>query len=97
MALELDGVLIDANNISDNYTINADCGRVWITAGEAICWVNNDRVTAASLLFANLETVDQTAKSAFISEAAAGSFVVRLDHPATDPVSIGFLVVTPIL
>lgn len=50
-----------------------------------------NKVTAASHVFLNLETVDATAKSC-IAVAAAGSFTITLNAASTGQVAIDFLV-----
>lgn len=72
--------------------INNNSGRCNIAAAGGSVVVTNNKVTAASHIFVNIQTADATAKSA-IATAAAGSFTITLVAAATGQIAIDFLVV----
>ncbi len=90
------GDVTPLDDLSDVHEINRPCGVVAIREGEDRCWVNNGLVDHRSLIFANLQTVDQTAKCAIATEQVDGSFVLRLDQSASADVRVAFLVVNPV-
>lgn len=93
--LVVSATITPLDDLSDVHEINKPLGVVGIRAGEGICWINNSLVTPDSVIFANLQTVDQIAKSAYATEQTYGSFVLRLDTNCEADVRVGFLVVTP--
>ena len=90
------GDVTPTDDLSDVHEINRPCGVVAIRAGEDRCWVNNRLVNSTSLIFANLQTVDKSAKCAIATEQTDGSFVLRLDQSAESDVRIAFLVINPV-
>ncbi len=94
--LKINSTITPLDDLSDVHQIDTPLGVVGICGGEDRCWVNNSLVKANSVIFANLETVDQTATSAHATEQTDGSFVIRLNTGATADVRVGFLVVTPV-
>lgn len=94
--LKINATITPLDDLTDVHQIDTPVGAVGIRAGEDRCWVNSTIVKANSVIFANLETVDQTATSAHATEQTDSSFVIRLNAAATDDVRVGFLVVTPV-
>lgn len=93
--LILAATITPQNDVNDTHEINTPLGVVGIRAGENRCWINSSLVTEDSVIFANLQSVDQTATSAYATECSNGSFVLRLNAEATSDVRVGFLVTTP--
>lgn len=94
--LKINATITPLDDLSDTHQINTPVGVIGIRAGEVAAWINNDLVKPNSVIFANLETVDQLATSAHATEQTDGSFVIRLNTNCEADVRVGFLVVTPV-
>lgn len=73
-------------------TINTISGKVNFAAAAQTLTVTNNKVTTASSVFPSIMTNDATATSAQVV-AAAGSFTIYLNAPATAETAVAFLVV----
>lgn len=93
--LKMNGTIVPFDELADTFEIDTPLGAVWIRPGEDRCWVSNELVTEDSCIFANLQTLDTTAKNAIVTEQTDGNFVIRLDTNCTGAVRVAFLVATP--
>ncbi len=73
-------------------TINKSAGKVLIAAAGTTLVITNSLVTAASIVQAQLETVDATAKYV-VATPGAGIITLTLNAAATGQVTVNFLVI----
>lgn len=94
--VEVTGNFIVGSNVSvttGNATINESSGRVIAGVGDTALVVTNNRVTAASLVFAQASANDSTGRVTAVTPGS-GEFTISLVAPAAN-MPIDFLVVTP--
>jgi len=85
---ELTGGVPDATATPGNTTQNTLKGRVAIAAGQSSVVVTNDKVTAGSLVFAQLQTSDPNLKQIEAVVPAEGNFTIQGNAVAARDVNV---------